>query len=346
TWGSKPKRLIELHNTTRFMGRIVKAADDALDAPFILENFVADTKDPIKTLQKETPGILTEDNKEAVKHLKNRKRKAYTDGLKALRHMGLRSNLSAATMEQQKTTEKIFASLEPIQSKYIETSTATRLFNRVLENMQKLRRNPNEHSAYLTGQEGARSVGYIEHLLSLEIEQRKHISSALTQFDALEDNLKRVKKVSGLFAEEEETVSATLYGQPIANAHSFDSMKRRVKWLPRIIQFAVTVLKAHVSLRGSTYDNAGGLLLEYLQKSQILREKLNGLSEITGSVWTKDLKDMMVEASRFMEILQTALQTTISKDTPELVYIAELILPWTRLELDISTAEESSIQNP
>src|SRR5690606_31277063 len=94
------------------------------------------------------------------------------------------------------------------------------------------------------------------------------------------------------------------------------------------------------------YDNAGGLLLEYLQKSQILREKLNGLSEITGSVWTKDLKDMMVEASRFMEILQTALQTTISKDTPELVYIAELILPWTRLELDISTAEESSIQNP
>lgn len=345
TWTSKPKRLIELQKTTKFMTRILTTADDALDVPYLLESFVSDTKETIKTLQKETPGTLTEENKDVVKHLKSRKRKAYTDGLKALRHMGLRSNLSAATMDQQKTTEKILASLEPIESKYIETTVATKLFNRVLEYIQKVRRTPNEHSADLTGQEVARSVGYIEHLLNLEIEQRKNISSALKQFDTLEDTLKKVKKVSGLFVSDDQGFSL-LSGQPTANAHSLESMKRRVKWLPRIIQFAVTVLKAHVSLRGNTYDKVGGLLLEYLQKSQILRERLNGLEEITDSVWTQDLKRTMDEASEFLVMLRNALNTTIRKEIPELVYIADLVLPWTTLDMDSIAVEVSGAQPP
>ncbi|ORX62530.1 hypothetical protein DM01DRAFT_1278333, partial [Hesseltinella vesiculosa] len=79
----------------------------------LLEPFMDEILGQIKHFQKETPATLTEENKSQVKHLKLLKKKALVDLLKEFKRLGLRWRASAALLEQNADTSRLFKTRTP-----------------------------------------------------------------------------------------------------------------------------------------------------------------------------------------------------------------------------------------
>ena len=88
----------------------------ALDGVQYLESFFNNIITSTAELQKETPSILTEENKNTVKHLKSRKRKLFADTLRELRQMGIKHNLGAAALSKQESLPVILSNTENLES--------------------------------------------------------------------------------------------------------------------------------------------------------------------------------------------------------------------------------------
>ncbi|KAI8086937.1 uncharacterized protein B0P05DRAFT_16758 [Gilbertella persicaria] len=69
-----------------------------------LENFMTEMIEQIKHFQKETPSVMTEENKSLVKNQKLLKKKALVDFLKELRRLGLKSRLGKMKEQNSDTT--------------------------------------------------------------------------------------------------------------------------------------------------------------------------------------------------------------------------------------------------
>ncbi|KAG0131716.1 ATPase, partial [Tuber indicum] len=184
TWDSRPTRLADLAATVRTMQRVSQSG--IVDVTSWLNNFSTSIVSIMKELQAETPRTLTETNRHEVKHLKTRKRKVFTDALKELRQMGLKSNLSSSQLQKQSTLEAVLTAAETIHTGNDRNESYHLL--RVLELLPKIRGYAVKPSQDLTGPEVARSVGYIENMFSMILEQWDIVSSSLR-------DLRRVQKV-------------------------------------------------------------------------------------------------------------------------------------------------------
>ncbi|KAI9314233.1 hypothetical protein BX666DRAFT_1863084, partial [Dichotomocladium elegans] len=85
---------------------IVPVSQDEDAVP--LESFMTEVIQQIKTFQKETPAVMTEENKSFVKNQKLLKKKALVDFLKTLRHLGLKAR-PGTMAEQNGDTARLFS---------------------------------------------------------------------------------------------------------------------------------------------------------------------------------------------------------------------------------------------
>lgn len=86
-----------LNKVRRYCRDDLIATDGSRQVP--LEVFMTDVIQTIKTFQKETPAVITDENKSQVKHQKLMKKKALVDFLKELRRLGLRSRPGQLTKQ-------------------------------------------------------------------------------------------------------------------------------------------------------------------------------------------------------------------------------------------------------
>ncbi|OBZ86320.1 Midasin [Choanephora cucurbitarum] len=122
-WSSAPPVKQHLSNLQTILNRLrlycrkdIYIADaETKDLP--LENFMTEMIEQIKYFQKETPSVMTEENKSLVKNQKLLKKKALVDFLKELRRLGLKSR-PGKMREQNSDTIVLFrqqvASLEAL----------------------------------------------------------------------------------------------------------------------------------------------------------------------------------------------------------------------------------------
>ncbi|KAI8077784.1 uncharacterized protein BX664DRAFT_270456, partial [Halteromyces radiatus] len=104
------RHLMNLNNTLSRMQdicreSILKPKDGAI---LPLESFMTEIIGQIKNFQKETPSVMTDENKSMVKHQKLLKKKAMVDFLKELKRLGLKWRTSGTLIQQNADTSILF----------------------------------------------------------------------------------------------------------------------------------------------------------------------------------------------------------------------------------------------
>ncbi|KAL1301472.1 hypothetical protein AAFC00_005720 [Neodothiora populina] len=235
SWNERPARFRNLVATINVMHNKSSVADAAIDSASELHVFVSDTENLASQLRKATPTLLTEENKEMVKHLKSRKRKLFADVLKELRQMGFKSNLSSDVLARQDSLHAVLAAI-PV----LEGAEAEKHLYRLLHLMPKVRESSWEHSDDLTGAEVARSVALLESMLLVAIQQRNTLSSVSHDREIL-DNL--IEQTVNLWSE--NAIEATT-NTPAVNYTLVDA----IMCLPSVIVAAAKIIKMHEQLSG------------------------------------------------------------------------------------------------
>jgi len=325
TWNGRPKRLIDISGTVKFIQHISTLHPNLPDATDIIDAFTSNIASSIKELQSLTPSVLTDENKDEVKHLKSRKRVAYTDALKALRLMGLKSNLSSALLAKQESLEKIFAATLALGTeKAVDTTAATKYFNRALEGLPRVRRAAQDHSADLSSTEVLRSIGFIEHLAHLVIQQRDEISRSSLEFARLKSMLETYNTVGSCFA---EAKGAKLYGGGITNEVRYKTVRRVFKWLPEIFGYVLDVLKAHVEFRGVQMADEVRKFMEWREIAWDVDRQFSTNKPLYKGLWDNSTKQLMETAVSTIGQFTEGL-TAIEAEYPDIKYLTVQVLPW------------------
>lgn len=206
---------------------IFVADDETKELP--LENFMTEMIEQVKYFQKETPSIMTDENKSLVKNQKLLKKKALVDFLKELRRLGLKSrpgkmkeqnadvaglfrqqvaNLESVIQNRDLQKEKLssysFASADMME----QWQKSNDYYFRCIARMTHLRTiSLTNVSKDLSMLEVERSLSATEHMFSLVAKERHLIARFEERMQVLQGAAVQLASLYDAFAQ----------GQPIAN---------------------------------------------------------------------------------------------------------------------------------
>jgi midasin len=238
-WETRPARFRNLASSISIMRSKSTPDSERVDGTAYIENFVTELESTIAQLQKATPSILTEENKETVQHLKTRKHKLFADTLKELRQMGLTSNLSSKVLEKQDELSTVLASLPTVSHE--ECSGAEYFLHKALHVMPLVRGVAKEHSGDLTSSVVARSIGYMESLLHSTIRQRNVLNRAI---HSLQEVQEPVIRMSNLWVPQNYHIRLCAK----STLDAAQDQRERLTWLSVMLEVAADIVTAQAKL--------------------------------------------------------------------------------------------------
>lgn len=143
-----------------------------------LDGLATDVIETVQELAKATPSTLTEENKKIVNNLASRKRKAFSDLLKALRASGFSNNVRADALNQQKDASWLAArpSLSaPGDGSAVQGEVVNKINNyhaRLGVLMIAVREAFNGHNDDINSQDLERGIGFVESIYASSLLQR------------------------------------------------------------------------------------------------------------------------------------------------------------------------------
>lgn len=328
SWRDEYRRLANTQRTTDIMSRLSRIPESALDAGEAINSFLSNLEELAAELRKETPSTLTEENKALVKHLKSRKRKLFAETLKGARQMGIQYNLSTDVLSQQDALSTILATSDTLASQAFEEFKSTDYyFHKMLDHTPRVRRAYNEHSDDLTIAEVDRSIGFLEGILHVALNQRRGLAKALKHHGALTSSSKYISSVS------------TLRGGNKIKAGSLSANYDRVcSWLVQIIKVGRHLIELHAK-----FGN--------LDHKELLRQLDGRLAEFTN--WSSEWKSLPILPNNLTSLERSQLEAKIRSSLnqfrnelddgcrrwPVLAFLLEQIKLWTAVdEQSISTS--------
>ncbi|GAO16920.1 hypothetical protein UVI_02046410 [Ustilaginoidea virens] len=237
-WLEEHTRLHNLSRTVSIMRKITYSPEVSSNVAVLLSDFVAELNASMAELRKETPCTLTEETKIQIKHLKTRKRKLFADTLRDLRAMGLQHNLSGDRLVQQSTLAAILSKISPSSpAKTGAEKDAEYFLHKTLDLAPRARDAAREHSEDLTGAEVARSVGFMEGLISFSLSQRQHLGATAKSHESLQKAIDQFKQL-GEFSKNDRLVH---------NSRDYN-WRRLLPWLEHGIEYAALLIEIHGKL--------------------------------------------------------------------------------------------------
>ncbi|MCJ1436355.1 hypothetical protein MMC27_005734 [Xylographa pallens] len=322
-WDQRPSRLVKPEETALTMGRLAGEPKSIFDYSLYIDSFSTNLVDTIKILQKETPSQLTAENKDAVKHLKSRKRKVFADTLKEIRDMGFSSNPGLDILANQASLSVILGSTSALDSREFpnEIARAEYYFHRTLENIISVRESARQHSDDLGPSETARSVGYLESITSVLLRQRAFLASSVSQLQGFQ---RTVEKIDSLWAPSRYSLQI----QSSQRTRSTLSLERCIKWLPTIIEVGISIITQHNSLGAVNSVTALSTLRLWKEKITVLASKFNQLptlpSGISSSLHVEIFQDSISVIEDFSKEMNT-----LKLQEPLIGFAISQILVWT-----------------
>ncbi|KAG8416562.1 AAA ATPase midasin [Metarhizium acridum] len=195
-WLPDHKRLANLPKTISVMRKITYSPDMSSNMSNLVLDFVTELNTSMAELRKETPSILNDENKDQVRHLKTRKRKLFADTLRDLRTMGLQHNLSQDKLAEQNSLAVVLSSLTAVKSPDSAAAKEAEYYlHKTLDLAPRAREASREHSDDLTGAEVARSIGFVEGLISFNLTQRQSLGAASQLRESLQQAIQEFKNL-------------------------------------------------------------------------------------------------------------------------------------------------------
>ncbi|KAL6150206.1 AAA ATPase midasin [Exserohilum turcicum] len=240
-WAERPARFKNLDVTSSMMRNLITPKADSVDGASYISEFIGELSTSIVELQKATPTTLTEENKASVQHLKTQKRKLYADTMKELRQMGINSNLSVDTLAKQDELSTILSTMPLVQCDQGVGHAAEYHLHKALNAMPQVRAVTREHSADLTPNDVARSIGYLEGLLHATVRQRAVLSKASQSLRQICMPLSVVAELSNpnlgdLSWVHEQHIEATVFTQT------------QLRWLSAMLKTGTDIVNAQAKL--------------------------------------------------------------------------------------------------
>lgn len=248
-WLEKNQRLANATKTVSVIVKIAQSPAMSSGLPSTLDDFISNLNNSMEELRKETPSFLTDENKDAVKHLKSRKRKLFADTLRDLRQMGIRYNLSQDPLAKQKSLAVVFSSFSSTDDGNAVMDATDYYLHKILDIVPQVRASAREHSDDLTSAEMTRSIGFVEGMIHMLLSQRRGVLSANRSVTSLKQKVNQLQSVcsgqAGEFVRVEEV----------------NDLPRALPWLSHIISFAAHLVEIHGNLGGK--DN--GIVIDQLK---------------------------------------------------------------------------------
>ncbi|KAF7863118.1 hypothetical protein EAF04_007201 [Stromatinia cepivora] len=329
SWTQKPKRFINVSKTVSMMVDKSQLPSSTVEGSSYLESFLENIITSTSELQKATPSILTEDNKDTVKHLKSQKRKLFADTLKDLRQMGIKYNLGANALAKQESLSIVLANTDYIPSN--GSQDLEYYFHKTVELAPRAREASRQHSDDLSGAEVARSTGFLEGLLQVLLSQRNILSSTMTSMNLFKDV---VKMARGLWAPE-------IYDIRIPTTTS--NHMHVLQWLPNILLVGLELVNTHAKLGKVDAKSVVESLSSWKDILVDLRARWFSSSILPSGIMSTQRRELEMAINDAIEQLSIDLSKLIEQ-RPDLGFIIDQILPWTVIGESSPTA--SSTQAP
>ncbi|KAL8958222.1 MAG: hypothetical protein Q9193_004680, partial [Seirophora villosa] len=327
-WSERPPRFRNISATVSNMASMSQMHPSTMEIPSFLDHFIAGLSDDIRVLQKETPSTATDENADLVKHLTSRKRKLFSDTLKSVRHMGFRTNLSADVLSRQASTALILSRLLPIndtaQSDIIGVSEYH--LHRLLDLIPVVRQASQTHSEDLSGSEVARSVGYVESMLTHVIRQRTLLGQIAASLDDLD---RTVEKVDSVWQPLLYQVTPGTLGIEVD-----ERIKRSVLQLPCIIDTGCIIMEKHAKLGKVNHDDVCGRLREWSTKLKAVASDFQTEPVLPRNLTSSSQRTKYAQAQELMEALRQDLERCTGRH-PDLAFALRQIALWTEIPLPV-----------
>ena len=325
-WESKPERFTDPTSTAQRMAQMSRLPPTAIDGAVWLDSFGSDLIDDIRNLQQEKPSEGANKNCEAIKHLKARKRKLYTETLKALRHMGFRSNLSAAALDKQSSLSVILTKTPtiPTQSHH-QLSRAEFHFHRVLCIIPEIKERSRNHSEDLNHAEVSRSIGYLESMVSVILMQRIVLATSFTDFQELKQS---AETMYNSWAPD----SYNLKKQDKWSQSAAKGVQSAVRWLPGIIEAGAAIIQKHGKMGEIDHSAILSSLGVWKDKMTNASNTLNKLSKLPSNVSSSRHEETHDDIVELLEDFKTSLQD-LTENNPGLAFVLKQIAQWTSADV-------------
>ncbi|KAI1144330.1 midasin [Hypoxylon sp. FL0543] len=331
-WANDYRRLANVERTTDIMNKLSRIPESAVDASEAIDSFLSALESSTLELRKETPGVLTDENKTLVKHLKSRKRKLFAETLKDVRQMGIQYNLSTDVLSRQKALSTVLAMSEAFTSQsFKELRTTDYYFHKMLDLAPRVRGASQDHSEDLTIAEVDRSIGFLEGILHITLGQRRELAKALKHYSALSSCSDYIRSVSTL------RTGNKVKAKALSGNHERASI-----WLVQIIKVGIRLVELHAKLGNADNKEVTGLLHKWLDNFNSLSDKWRSLPILPSGLASLERSQLEASVSSSFDEFRNELDDACQR-WPALAFLFEQIQLWTIVNEDsMSTLSEAT----
>ncbi|RYP12079.1 hypothetical protein DL765_007494 [Monosporascus sp. GIB2] len=318
SWTDDCKRLSNVHRTVDIMSKLSCTPITAIDAVGIIDAFLSNLSSSALELRKETPAILTDDNKNFVKHLKSRKRKLFAETLKETRRMGFKYNLGTDVLATQNSLSAVLATSKDLSTpSSADLCGAEYFFHKILDLAPRVRSAAQNHSDDLTSAEVDRSIGVIEGILHVVLDQRRELHGLSKSDEIL------TKRVECLHAVAQSRGRGGVRIQEHAGNH-----RRAATWLIHILRVGIQLIELHAKFGSAENNDMVSLLNACLDQLRRLSSEWDSLLPLPDGLVSHQSLQLEARLEHFLSDLQTKLDEAC-RSRPDLAFVFEQIRLWT-----------------
>ncbi|KAK5359025.1 AAA ATPase midasin [Exophiala xenobiotica] len=322
-WDKRPDRLTNTLGAAKSMRYLYMGVKSELAVHLELASFREDLQEAIKQLRSDTPSTLTEENTAMVRHLQERKRRLLADTLKAVIQMGVRKNLPTSELEKQSSSAIILASSPNLimadPSSTISQANST--FHELLDIMSQVRAGRTGHSEDLTEGEVGRSLGLLEGLLSVVLNQRQTIASLAGSVSDLKAQLSLLHTCLS-YVPGEISLSSIFH-------EDYQALSRHLAWLAEILVLSCRILSFQAQHARVDVQELLDSIRSYGSRVKELRCKLDGLPILPHGLVSREGETLKAHTKQMLSELRGSLEEWQVKE-PRVEFVLRQIIPWAK----------------
>jgi midasin len=313
-------RMSNLPAVLKAMSRHGSLPTATINAAETLDSYITDLASSIASLRKETPGTLTDENKELVRHLKTRKVTLYSDTLKTLRAMGFSRNLGTNLLDKQSSTAVVLVGSGVVSHFSDAALNAIEYFyHKTLDLAPRFRAAAFEHSEDLNREVVHRSIGYLEGVLHVMFRQRQFLSRAAWDERSLHGVVETVKDLS-------------MGGDERFKPHArLANHAQVVRWLVQILKLGVHLVEVHGKLGGVGNAEVRGRLEGWVETFVKLDAAHHGLPRLPDGFSSSGEEKLQEVVERELDALRAELGD-MAQARPDLAFVMQQIQLWTSIQ--------------
>lgn len=325
------KRLSNAGKTVSIMSKASQLPESTINAAEVVDTFVADTMSAMTSLKQETPAFLNDENKEQVKHLKNRKVRLFEETVKAIRTMGFTRNLNETHLRDQKQLATVLAKLENLPSGGDSSLAETEYyFHKVLDLAPQVRNSLHDHNSDLTNETVRRSTGYMEGILHVLIQQHRCLAENANTLNSVDASIANVQSL--ILSNQSEN---------IVTRRGSSNHTQLLRWLIPVLDLGIHLIEVHGTLGKVANSSVQSALQDWLARFTKLQSWFDACQKLPDGLDSDARLQLREQLQEKLDDFEATLQL-LESERPDLGFIFQQIQIWTTVTVSDREADPAT----